>query len=667
MEDLTGRRLGPYQITAALGAGGMGAVYKAYQPAVERYVALKVLPRDLAGDPQFVARFRREATIIAGLQHPHILPVHDFGEAEGHTYIVMPCVTGGTLKAWLKGRPLPLGPICDAITQVGMALDYAHARGVVHRDVKPGNVLLDETGNCLLADFGLAKMVEGTATLTNAVLGTPAYMSPEQGLGEKLDGRSDIYSLGVILYEMATGRPPYGAETPMALVLQHINGPLPPASSVNPALGGAVEGVIQRALARHPRDRYATAGEFVDAVRAATRGVAPQTRAALVSSGDLTVTRPAAPPARARSWMLAGLVGLVAAVSLFVAFGRRPLAVRSPPPALPARAAPAGAVPGTPKKVCFVSMFQPRPGSIDAATWSGIQGGVAQYGGEASQVVATRPGDTGPDTHLIEQDLRSFVGAGCDLIAATGFAAADAMAAIAKGNPRQRFLLLDFAHDPPIDNVTAYVYATDEGAFLAGYVAAAVSRTGKVGTFGGFQFPTVESYMDGFALGVGHYNERNGTRHKVLGWDVAKRDGYFTNDFAATEAGARMGDRLLSEGADVILPVAGSAGLGAADPVRRHGRAYLVGVDTDWAESYPETAPIVLTSVEKRFNLSALVAIKALAEGKWSGGTHVGTIANGEIGLAPYHHLEALVSDEVRNRLGQVKTGIMTGRIKTRP
>jgi len=673
MEDLTGRRLGPYTITAALGAGGMAAVYKAHQPAVDRYVALKVLPRPFANDAQFVARLQREARIIAQLQHPHIVPVHDFGEADGYTYIVMPCIAGGTLSALLKGRPLPLVQICDLVSQIGAALDYAHARGVVHRDVKPSNILLDESGNCLLTDFGLARMVEGSASLTNsgAILGTPAYMSPEQGLGQQLDGRSDIYSLGVILYEMATGRTPFSAETPMAVVVRHINDRLPPPSGLNPALGDPVERVIQRALAKRPRNRYATAGEFVGALQAALRSAAPSVPPELVSPSAITVARPAALPTRTkagtRALGAAGLIVVVAAVSLFVARSRGWLAVRS----IPQAAAPAGAATnaaaGTLRKVCFVSMFQPQGGSTDALTWSGIQAGVAQYGAEASYVVATRPGETGPDTPLVEQDLSSFVAAGCDLIAATGFAVGDAVAAVAKGHPRQKFLMLDFDCEPAIDNVLAYVYATDQGAFLAGYVAAAVSKTGKLGTFGGFQFPTVESYMDGFALGVNYYNDRNGTHHRVLGWDVAQRTGYFTNDFALRAAGAKMGGRLLGEGADVIFPVAGSAGVGAADSVLAHGRAYVIGVDTDWAESYPERAPVMLTSVEKRYNLSAISAIKALAEGKWSSGTHVGTIANGEIGLAPYHRLGSLVSEQVRTSLGQIKTDIMIGKIKTKP
>jgi serine/threonine protein kinase len=271
MEDITGKQLGPYQIIAPLGEGGMAAVYKAYQPGVEREVALKILPRHFANDPQFVARFEQEAKMLAQLQHPHILPVFDFGEAEGYTYIVMPLLKSGDLNDLMKVKPLPLDQIRRITTQVGDALEYAHQRGVVHRDVKPSNVLLDESGNCLLTDFGIAKLVESSAniTATGGIVGTPTYMSPEQGLGRKLDGRSDIYSLGIIMYEMATGRVPYRAETPMAVVVKHINDPLPPPRQVNANIPKQLEKVILKAVVKKPDDRYQSAAELVKAAKKA--------------------------------------------------------------------------------------------------------------------------------------------------------------------------------------------------------------------------------------------------------------------------------------------------------------------------------------------------------------------------------------------------------------
>jgi serine/threonine-protein kinase len=277
MENLTGKQLGAYQVVAPLGEGGMAAVYKAYQPGMERYVALKILPRHYASDPEFVGRFQQEAKVLANLRHAHILPVFDYGEADGYTFIVMPYLESGDLTDVLTKAPLPLLQVRRIISQVGDALDYAHSRGLIHRDVKPSNVLLDERGNCLLSDFGITKIVESTAkfTATGGIVGTPAYMSPEQGLGHRLDNRSDIYALGIMLYEMVTGRVPYRADTPMAVVIKHINDPLCPPRQVNPALPQAVEQVILKALAKQPVHRYATAGDMMRALEASISATPP--------------------------------------------------------------------------------------------------------------------------------------------------------------------------------------------------------------------------------------------------------------------------------------------------------------------------------------------------------------------------------------------------------
>ena len=271
MEDLTGKQFGHYQIVAPLGEGGMAAVYKAYQPSMERYVAVKVLPRHMSTSEEFVNRFKREAKLLAQLQHPHILPVFDYGEADGYPYIVMPFVQSGTLSELLHKRQLPLPEIRRVMTQLGEALSYAHAQGMIHRDIKPSNVLIDERGNCLLTDFGLARMAESATKITSsgAVMGTPAYMSPEQGAGSNIDHRSDIYSLGIILYEMATGRVPYTAETPVAIVFKHIQDPLPSARKLNPNLPESIELVLLKVLAKNPDGRYQNAEDFVRAIQKA--------------------------------------------------------------------------------------------------------------------------------------------------------------------------------------------------------------------------------------------------------------------------------------------------------------------------------------------------------------------------------------------------------------
>ena len=271
MEDLTGKQLGQYQVIEPLGEGGMAAVYKAFQPGMERYVALKILPRVFADDPTFVGRFKQEAQVIAKLTHINILPIFDFGTADGYTYIVMPYIKTGDLSDVMRGDPLPLPFVRKIISQIGDALQYAHSHGLVHRDIKPSNILIDERENCLLSDFGIAKIVGSSMqfTQTGAIIGTPAYMSPEQINGEELDGRNDIYSLGIVLYEMVTGRPPFKAETPPAILVKHLHDPMPPPRKYAPDISEELEAVILKSLARDREDRYTNVSEMVQALKRA--------------------------------------------------------------------------------------------------------------------------------------------------------------------------------------------------------------------------------------------------------------------------------------------------------------------------------------------------------------------------------------------------------------
>jgi hypothetical protein len=340
MPDLLGYTLGQYRIVEQVGLGGMATVYKAYQPSLDRYVAIKILPAYYAHEPGFAERFTREAKAVARLTHPHVLPIYDFGQDNDLSYIVMQYVEAGTLKDML-GQPISLTAAADIIKQIADALDYAHEHGIIHRDVKPSNVLMDRGRWALLSDFGLAKMVEGSVQLTGSGVGvgTPAYMAPEQGQGAQVDHRADIYSLGIVLYEMVTGRVPFEAETPMAVVVKHITEPLPLPRQVRPELPEAVQRIIMKALAKDSDGRYETAGKMAAALRKAVAGLDTEVAEAISSPPGVAVgtdeartvledegathvvSPPAAPPAPTPKGLPIWAVAVVGVLMVIVLLG----------------------------------------------------------------------------------------------------------------------------------------------------------------------------------------------------------------------------------------------------------------------------------------------------------------------------------------------------------
>jgi len=273
-DPLLSRTIGNYQIVDRLGKGGMATVYRARQVNMQRDVAIKIMSADLAQDPQFVARFEREAQVIAHLEHPRILPVHDFGHEGELFYLVMRLIEGDTLYQRLLDDALPVDVAARFVAQIAEALDYAHAEGVIHRDLKPNNILIDAWDNLYLMDFGLAKMVASSSNLTEtgAVLGTPAYMAPEQWRGAPVDARTDVYALGVILYEMVAGETPFETDTPYSLMYKHLNDPPPPLRDRLPDLPEAAERVILKALAKDMAGRYQSAGDLARAFVSAVEG-----------------------------------------------------------------------------------------------------------------------------------------------------------------------------------------------------------------------------------------------------------------------------------------------------------------------------------------------------------------------------------------------------------
>jgi serine/threonine protein kinase len=256
--------IGRYAIKSEIARGGMATVYLAFDPYVKREVAIKLLPANLTQDLTFRTRFEREAQTVAALEYPAIVPVYDFGEETGQPYLVMRYMTGGSLAQKIKSAPLSLSEVSRIFTRLSAALDHVHAKGIIHRDLKPANILFDTYNNAYLSDFGIAHIAAGNAALTGeGMVGTPAYMSPEQARGDaNIDGRSDLYSLGAILFEALTGRQPYEATTPLGVAVKHLTEPIPRLADVNANLPYQCQDVIDKAMAKESEQRYQSAASL---------------------------------------------------------------------------------------------------------------------------------------------------------------------------------------------------------------------------------------------------------------------------------------------------------------------------------------------------------------------------------------------------------------------
>lgn len=271
-DDLVGKSIGNYEMLDVVGRGGMATVYRAQQVSMNRTVAVKVLPEKYINDDTYIQRFNQEVAIVAKLEHRNIVPVHDYGEFNGQPYIVMRYMSGGSVDDLLNKGPLEIETIVSIIEQIAPALDYAHTKQVLHRDLKPSNVLLDDDGGAYLTDFGIARVLgeQGNKGITTqGVVGTPSYMSPEQAQGLHLDNRSDIYALGVMLFELATGRRPFESETPYGIAVMQVTTPPPSPRNFNPQLSFAIEEVIYKAMRKKREERFPNAVALAEALKRA--------------------------------------------------------------------------------------------------------------------------------------------------------------------------------------------------------------------------------------------------------------------------------------------------------------------------------------------------------------------------------------------------------------
>ena len=268
-ESLVGKEVNGYEILSQVGQGGMATVFLARQRSMNRNVALKFLPNAFMNDEAYLQRFEREVRIVSQLEHRNIVPVYDFGEFEDQPYIAMRYMPAGSVEELLAAGRIPMPRVLSIVEQVASALDYAHQNGILHRDLKPSNILLDDGGGVFITDFGIARILgESSSNITTqGVVGTPSYMSPEQARGEPLDGRSDVYALGVMLFELTTGRRPFDSDTPYSIAVMHVTMLPPSPRDVEPSVTSSIEAVILRALHKQPDKRYATAGELAQALR----------------------------------------------------------------------------------------------------------------------------------------------------------------------------------------------------------------------------------------------------------------------------------------------------------------------------------------------------------------------------------------------------------------
>jgi len=367
-----GASIGAYVVESPLGRGGMGVVYRAYHPRLQRWAAIKLLP-PFGNTEEARQRFEREARAVARLRHRNILSVFDFGDFNGQPYMVTEYMPNGSLQERLPKQPLEPQQALDVLKPLGDALDYAHAQGIVHRDVKPANVFLDGEWQPVLADFGLAKMYsEDSITMSGAVSGTPSHMAPEQARGSEPTGKADLYALAVIAFQLLTGRLPFTGASVMDILYQHVNDPAPAPSSFNQALTPAVDAVVARGLTKDPNQRWDTCEAMVAALDAAVHGrLDERTMAAAAPAA----ARPAKPSTGARRSLLTalGAVAVLAVIgaTLFLTLGRS-----QPGGGLPIPSPPVQTSPGASPIARHVSVQPPSPlviGSRGTVTGDGLE------------------------------------------------------------------------------------------------------------------------------------------------------------------------------------------------------------------------------------------------------------------------------------------------------
>lgn len=720
--NLIGQSFGRYHILEQLGEGGMATVYRAYDTRLDADVAVKVIRRSAFAPDQLeqvLKRFEREAKSLAKLSHANIVGVIDYGEYEGAPYLVMEYLPGGTLKLKL-GQPMSCREAARILLPIARALDFAHRKGMAHRDVKPSNILITADGDPMLTDFGIAKILEAqegaTLTGTGVGIGTPEYMAPEQWTGQA-GPSSDIYSLGVVFYEMLTGRKPYEADTPAAVLLKQASDPLPNPRNYVPDLPYQAEHVLLRALAKKTEDRFASMGEFAASLEAlasepTVSAIKPTAEVAVLleqeKASDLKTIagieekelaqktviaaqaasaeetkkgakkpKPAAAEKttgksrRGWLWAVGGLVliGLVAVGATTIFLPR----LSSPASKATATATVLPIKQETPKPVPATALpifttqdcVKPEVFCVGLVTDMGTVGDKSFNQSAWEGVTLAKDKGLVQITQVIEtkntgdygHNISIFADSGFDAIVTVGWAMTQATKDAALKYPNIIFIGVDqVVEEPWPANMAGLNFPEDQAGFLVGALAARMTQSGYIVAICGTDaVPAVMRFGEGYRTGAAFADRETGKNTIV---DVI----YHPNDdkpFTDPEWGAEIAKALIDKGADVIFGCGGETGNGAVTTAAQAGR-YAIGVDTDQYYFLSEAAPRMLTSAMKDITPSVFSLIESVRNGTFKGGYRLGGAA-----IAPYHDLEQEVPPEVKVWMEDVLNGLKAGVIKT--
>ena len=687
MQDLIGQDLGRYHIIERLGEGGMATVYKAFDTRLEREVAVKLIRKEAFGQEvldRMLQRFEREAKALSKLTHANIVPIIDFGDEGGAPYLVMPMIDGGTLKQRLERGSFSVAEAVHILEPIARALDYAHAKGILHRDVKPSNILITDSGDPMLSDFGVAKILEegesATLTGTGIGLGTPEYMAPEQWVGKAIPA-SDQYSLGVVFYEMITGHKPYTADTPAAVLLKQANEPLPRPRLYVEELPDEVEHVLFKALSKKPEDRFPSMAEFGAALGRIDKMGLSNVKAkkgvkTSVQESHATFDQLESAPSSKRSGQnitvsistkaLVGLLVGIAVIALGIIgitsgwFTPEPVltATTAPivQPVTESTTAPTAARADDPSiKVCLVTDIG---GIGDKAyndiSWQGVKMAAEDYDIEAEIKQSIQVSD-------YAVNLAQCKDAGFTVIICTGLGMADDCAKAASQNPDVYYVGVDFA-EVDLPNLRGDYANMDDSSYLAGYLAAGMSSTGTVGWYTGLMFDAVQKWGEGYYYGVQKYNEVHGTAVRVIGYDPENpMAATITDNWIDPNVGRSTGQAMIDEGADIILPVNGGVGVGTAALMQEFGQGMIFGVDVDWTKTHPEYSDQILASLTKNVDVHVYDAIKRVANGTWEGGDFILTLANGgtELVYNPSQQIPDWLKQEMDNLAQAIKMNMI--------